>query len=386
MDVKSLKEALPALFKSNITMLISGQHGVGKSQGVRQAIEGENEDGETLGKVWDFRLGQMADTGDIIGLLDVAADKDYCTFKIPERIHQVVEYCEANPDKYGVLFFDEMNRTTKDILQAIFQIVLDHELNGLKFPDNMKAVCAINPATDDYSVLDFDDKAFADRFCQVKFEPTTQDWLEYARSQGVDASITGFIGEHNESLKADCQDFDLPVTPSPRSWMAVDRLMKNTKNPAIFQELLIGIVGIETAHMYMDYRNNFAEAIKGIEVLESYTKFKKAVKKYSSDESNREDILRNVCDQVKAELKDVDKTPKKWEKNLVAFLTDIPRDLAMGVINDFFEIDAFLSTESDPEEGFTGGKFADSKKLIKHFEGWQKEIDAEKKEEKEVEE
>jgi hypothetical protein len=368
MDVKGLKKALPVCFESEVTMLIVGPHGVGKSQGVRQAIEGQN-----LGKVWDFRLGQMADTGDIIGLLDVDSKADFCTFKIPERIHQVVSYCEENPDKYGVLFFDEMNRTTKDILQAIFQIVLDHELNGLKFPKNMKAVCAINPATDDYSVLDFDDKAFADRFCHVKFEPTVGDWLEYARGANVNPTITGFIGEHNEALKADHQDFELPVTPSPRSWMAIDRIMSNTNDPAVFQELLIGIVGGEIAAMFMDYKNNFNEAIKGIEILNNYTKFKKQVEQHSSVENNRDDILRNVCDDIKAELQKIEQMPKKWEKNLVAFFTTIPRDLAMGVINDFFEVPSMLNTESDPEEGLSGGKFAESKKLIDHFKGWQKE-------------
>ena len=81
MDIKGLKESLPICFNANVTMLIVGAHGLGKSQGVRQAIEGEG-----IGKVWDFRLGQMADTGDIIGLLDVNKDSEYCTFKMPERI------------------------------------------------------------------------------------------------------------------------------------------------------------------------------------------------------------------------------------------------------------------------------------------------------------
>lgn len=373
MDVKGLKKALPVCFKSNVTMLIVGAHGLGKSQGVRQAIEGEG-----IGKVYDFRLGQMADTGDIIGLLDVKKDTDYCTFKIPERIWQVKTYCEQNPDKFGVMFFDEMNRTTKDILQAIFQIVLDHELNGMRFPKNMKAVCAINPATDDYSVLDFDDKAFADRFCHVEFEPSVQDWLEYARQEGVDPSITGFIGEHGNMLKTDSKEFELPVEPSPRSWFAVDRIKKNCNHPATFQELLMGIVGKEAASMYLNYMNTFGEAIKGIEILEDYGKHKKTVKKYSSIKNDRTDILKDVCNQIKDELSKIEKMPKKWESNFVDFFTDIPRDLSLGVLNDLFEIPSFLCTESDEEHGLSGEKFAASKKLIKHFKGWTKEIKEEK--------
>lgn len=375
MDVKGLKKALPICFEANVTMLITGGHGLGKSQGVRQAIEGQN-----LGKVWDFRLGQMADTGDIVGLLDIENSEEYCKFKIPKRIFDVEQYCLENPDKYGVLFFDEMNRTTKDILQAIFQIVLDHELNGRKFPTNMKAVAAINPATDDYAVLDFDDKAFADRFCHVKFEPTVKDWLEYARNCELDPSITGFIGECNEALEEKLQDFDLPAKPSRRTWFTVDRIKSICKDPGIFQELLMGLLGTDTAAQYIGYLGRYEDAIKGIEVLKDFKKYQERLERFSSIEGDRTDLLRNVCDQIKDEFKKVDTVPKKWEDNFAAFVCTIPRDLGMGFINDMFEVPSFCNTASDSEEGFAGENFAASKRIIDHYRGWQKEIKAKKEE------
>ena len=379
MDVKGLKKALPICFEAGVTMLITGAHGLGKSQGVRQAIEGQG-----LGQVWDFRLGQMADTGDIVGLLDVENKANYCKFKIPERIRDVVEYCNANPDKYGVLFFDEMNRTTKDILQAIFQIVLDHELNGLKFPKNMKAVCAINPATDDYSVLDFDDKAFADRFCHIKFEPTVSDWLEYARECKLDPTITGFIGESNDMLEEQYQDFDLPAKPSRRTWFTVDRIKKICHDNALFQELLIGMLGIDVAGAYIGYLNKYEDVIKGIEVLEEFKKHKKKIEQFSSVETDRSDMLRNICDQIKDEFKKLDTIPKKWEDNFAAFICTIPRDLGMGFMNDMFEVPSFCNTESDPEDGFAGERFKASKKILDHYRGWQKKLKEEKEEESNV--
>jgi hypothetical protein len=315
----------------------------------------------------------MADTGDIIGLLDVEKQTPYCDFKIPRRIYDVEQYCLENPDKYGVLFFDEMNRTTKDILQAIFQIVLDHELNGRKFPKNMKAVAAINPATDDYSVLDFDDKAFADRFCHVKFEPTVQDWLDYASSQEIDPSITGFIGKYSEALKTDAQEYTLQVEPSPRSWMFVDALKKNSTDKNVFQELLMGMVGVEFATSYVEYAQNFKESISGIEVLNNYKDVKKIIKKYSDSKTNRSDILNQVGSQIKQELEKIEQLPKNWEENLVNFLIDIPKDLSVGMCKELFEIDSFCHTESDPEDGLHGNNTKDSKRLIDHLSGWEVE-------------
>jgi hypothetical protein len=368
MDIKGLKTALPICFKSNLTMLIVGQHGVGKSQGVRQVVEGQG-----LGKVFDFRLGQMADTGDIIGLLDIENSSDYCQFKIPKRIYEVEQYCLENPDKYGVMFFDEMNRTTKDILQAIFQIVLDHELNGRKFPTNMKAVAAINPATEDYSVLDFDDKAFADRFCHVKFEPSVSDWLDYATNKGLDSSITSFIGEYPNALKCEAKDFTLQVEPSPRSWFFVNEVLKNCKDVNIFQELLIGLVGIEFATSFIEYRTNFKDSIDVNDLLNDYEKVRQLVITFSANESNRSDILSQVCSQLKCKLEEVEVLSLLWESNLVNFLIDIPRDLSFGLQKELFSVPSFGSTESDKESGLFGGNSDVSKRLIEHFKGWNKE-------------
>ncbi len=368
MNIKGLKRAIPVCFESNVTLLIHGNHGVGKSQGVRQAVEGEN-----IGKVWDFRLGQMADCGDIIGLLDLEKSQDFCEFKLPKRLHDIIQYCENNPDKYGVLFFDEMNRTTKDILQAVFEIVLDNSVNGVVFPSNMRCIAAVNPATDDYSVLDFDDKAFADRFCHVKFEPSVKDWLTYAKSQEVSPSIIGFLQDDSSFLEEELQDFELPVKPSRRSYFTVDRLMQNCEQGALLDELIMGMIGIEATYAFKDYVKKHGESVKGIEVLNDYKTHKKLVKSLSTnDENNREDLINKICREIKTELEKVEQINSTWENNLVAFLCDIPKDLAYAYTQEYMELNSFLNTEGDNEQGLTGQKTDASKKLIKHFTNWQK--------------
>jgi hypothetical protein len=375
MNVDGLKKALPLCFESDITLLLVGSHGIGKSQGVRQAIEGQG-----LGKVWDFRLGQMADSGDIIGLLDVDSKKEYSSFKIPERIYQVIDYSKNNPDKYGVMFFDEMNRTTKDILQAIFQIVLDHELNGIKFPKNMRAVAAINPATEDYSVLDFNDKAFSDRFCQVKFEPSTKDWLNYAKTKNVDSTIINFINENNEMLKKETNDFKLEIDYTPRSWMAVDRLLKKFPPKDIFQELLIGIVGLEAAGMYLDHLNKTGEKLEALDILNDFKKYKDIIKRHSSNEKNREDILKILNDGIVSELSKIKVMSKKYEENLVSYIEVIPKNLGYALVLELYNVECFSSTENDEKFGLSGNpdipvekNIENCKRLIEHFKNWKKE-------------
>lgn len=367
MNVANFKEALPILFKCKITPLITGVHGIGKSQCIKQAVE-------PIGKSFDFRLGQMSDVGDLVGLLDIMKSDNFSRFKMPERIYNIIKYCEENPDKYGVMFFDEINRTTKDLLQAVFQIVLDHELNGTIFPPNLRCVAAQNPSTDDYSVLDFDDDAFLDRFCQLRFEPTVKDWLDYASSQGVDATITGFIGEQSELLETKQQEFELQVKPSRRSWFLVNDIKKHCHNPAIFQELVLGMVGLSAASSYFEYIKKHDKIVKGIDILNDFPKVKKIVKSYSKKNESRDDIVDHICQQIKREMKQVEQLSTTWETNLVDFILTIPKDKGYDFTHQLFEIESFRKTESAPEGGLTSRGSDSAIKLDNHFKGWKKEI------------
>jgi hypothetical protein len=372
MNVQQFKEAIPILFKCKVTPLITGVHGIGKSQCVKQVVA-------PIGRVWDFRLGQCSDVGDLTGLLDIANSDDFCKFKIPARIYEIIQYCEDNPDKYGVMFFDEVNRTTKDILQAVFQIVLDHELNGTVFPSNMRCIAAQNPSTDDYTTLDFDDDAFLDRFCQLRFEPTVEDWLDYARNEKVDPTITGFIGEQNEMLESDQQEYELKVKPSRRTWMLVNEIKKNCFSNSMFRELVLGMVGVTTAASYFEYLSKHDKALKAKDILDDFKKVKPIIKSYSTNEESRADIIDNICNQIFAELEEVDQLSVTWEKNLVEFLTIIPKDKGYGFVTKLFDVPSFRNTKTTPEGGLSEGKSKPSIKLLKHFEGWSEEIKKESK-------
>jgi hypothetical protein len=244
----------------------------------------------------------------------------------------------------------------------------------------MRAVAAINPATEDFSVLDFDDKAFSDRFCHVKFEPSTQDWLKYAKKEQIHPSIISFITENNDMLKKETQDFNLEVDYTPRSWMAVNRILQNNPSHEILQELLIGLVGLEATGMYMDHLNKKDEKLIGKDVSGNFTDFKNIILKYSSDENNREDILKILNDDILEELKKYEIMPKEIETNLVNYITSIPKNLGYALVLDLYNVDSFISTESDPEFGLSGNpnieinKNTEScKKLINHFKDWKKE-------------
>ena len=154
MNIRDFKKSLPYLINANTAVMLVGHHGVGKSQGVKQFCD-ENE----LGFV-DLRLGTQ-DVGDILGLADFKVDDN------GERIatkFMPPDWFPMDPNSRGLIFLDEINRARRDVLQAVFQLVLDKRIHTYELPKGWHVVAAMNPSTQDYIVTDLSDKAFLDRF------------------------------------------------------------------------------------------------------------------------------------------------------------------------------------------------------------------------------
>ena len=127
MDIKTFNNIAPRL-PAEIAVLIQGPTGIGKSYLVKDIAAGLEL------PVVDRRLSQMSE-GDMVGL--------------PELVEGTTRFCP--PDWYAracrepvVLFMDELNRATPEVIQAAFQIVLDRELNGHQLHPDTRVFAAVN--------------------------------------------------------------------------------------------------------------------------------------------------------------------------------------------------------------------------------------------------
>lgn len=331
MNIVQIKEALPILFKAKVTPLLIGHRGIGKTECIKQyaADNGYN--------LIELRLGQMADAGDLIGLADFIKDSNgnniATKFMIP---HIFTQY-----NSKFIIFLDELNRAHKDILQAVFELVYDRSIsvNGFKMKDDCHVIAAMNPDTEDYDVLNFNDSAFNDRFCHLKVEIGQSEWMDYARTIKTCPSIVDFIADQGDMLEPNLTDFNLEVLPSRRSWMAVSRIKGSEENlTPVVKELIMGMIGKEVAVCYFSFLKNYDKSIKALDILNNFNKVKKMVKKHSTNDSNRQDILRNICDNLKIELikfaENKTLLTKKQDNNLITFLETIPADLAFTFIKE----------------------------------------------------
>lgn len=333
MNITQLRTTLPYLKQAGLVPNIIGKHGIGKSSVVAQFAK------ETGHSFHPFFLGQMSDTGDLLGLPEFDRDKNGKAVST-----NFIHPAKLPKNAKSVLFFDELNRASKDLLQAIFQLALEGTVHDYTLPEDSMIIMAMNPATDDYLVLDFADKAFADRFVHINLDPTHEEFHSYMTTRYGNSPVSDFLRQQTKLL----EESDLaPVTldfvkPSRRSW---DRLQKleNTGMPEnLFLEAGMGIVGAPAMIAYSSWKKEQVKIVDGKDVLDNYEKVRNNYVGYfknpttgESIETPRVDIVSTVASSVVEELskrlKDNTVT-KQTAENFLAFLLDSPVENAYATL------------------------------------------------------
>lgn len=325
MNITQLKQSLPFLIKSGLVPNIIGKHGIGKSSVVAQYAK---ENGYTF---HPFFLGQMSDNGDLLGLPEFDRDKNGKAVSV-----SFIHPAKLPKKPRSILFFDELNRASKELLQAIFQLALEGTLHDYVLPENSAIIMAMNPATDDYSVLDFADKAFADRFVHINLDPTHEEFHTYMSSRYGTSTVSDFLKQQTKLLEeADLQAVSLDfVKPSRRSWDRLQKLELTGMPENLFREAGMGIVGTAAMIAYSSWKETQVKIIDGKDILENYGKVRDKFIGYFKNpqtgqalETPRSDIVSTVCLSFAEELSNKLKTSTlkpEEAKNAAMFLVDAP--------------------------------------------------------------
>jgi MoxR-like ATPase len=183
MNVKATIDAI-LNWPMEISILLKANHGVGKSGIVKQVASAL-----TVPCI-DFRLSQN-DVGDLKGMPFHVTGRTF--FAPPEFMPLTAEDAKLIKDllnlteevslgRYGdkgILFLDEINRASREVQQAAFELVLDRRMNLRPLPVGWRVISAINGEDDIYKVNSLD-PAFLSRFFLDNFEPTYEEWLDWA--------------------------------------------------------------------------------------------------------------------------------------------------------------------------------------------------------------
>lgn len=245
-----------------ITPLISGRHGIGKSQmiksivadlgGVCITIEGGTlKEGEITGLPY-----QYADANGKIGFrflpyyaIERIQKEEERLFYAAGRTLQETSELQGDENRFAMndltaeekldalqsgrvklvlVFIDEINRTENTVYKELMNILLTRSVNGYNFPWWVLFIGAMNPSTQTsmYATNEMD-PAQLDRFIKIKVDSNAREWIKYGKGAGISADVLKFIKENPKCLTSDDKGLDdeEKPTPSPRGWEMVDVIM-----------------------------------------------------------------------------------------------------------------------------------------------------------------
>jgi len=324
MQVRTFLKVAPLLPRAT-SVLLRGNHGIGKSQVVRQvaSIIASNEEMKNF-EVIDRRLSQMSE-GDMIGL--PSTDGEVTRFNPPSW------YKEACV-KPVCLFLDELNRATPEVMQAAFQIVLDRELNGWQLHPQTRVFAAINTGGS-YTVNEMD-PALLDRFWAIDLTPDVEDWIAWAKDSGkVHENVITFITGNDKWIDPPKGGDPGAVSPSRRSWERLSNALVQTgiaeqpDNP-LFYPLCLGYVGTEATIAFHDYVKTIEAQVTGEEILNQYPQVKKKIERLGQEKLNI--AIDKLADYI---LKNITTVNDTQGQNLKDFMEYLPAELRVAAWSKF---------------------------------------------------
>lgn len=281
MKFAKLKEAVRLCAAARVAAIIWGHRGIGKSDAVRQiCAEGDGKGGPPMGFV-DFRCSQI-EASDLRGLPDKEKGRTVylppaelpvgglTAAEIEERLRpytdeeqRVERIRQQQYHNKGILFLDEPNRAEDDVLQAIFQLVLDRQIGHYVLPAGWAIVLAANYMEGDYITNGFTDSALLDRMCHLHLvagEETLDDWCTFmARKHGeVAQQFIQFCASNVDFLVGQpTGELGFKIEPSPRSWDKAASVYEVAHEQGFSEEarqaVLRGLVGIECANAFEQF-------------------------------------------------------------------------------------------------------------------------------------
>ncbi len=317
-NIKELEYVLEHTPAEQNIMLV-GRHGIGKSEILNSYFEGKGM------KVVSLFLGQMSDTGDLLGLPDKSGE--ITVFRPP--------YWFPIDGKPIVLFLDELNRARPEILQTIMDLALNKKLAGRSLPKGSRIIAAANEG-EEYQLTDLD-PALVSRFNIFQFEPDVDEWLSWAKKKDVDKRVMDFIRGNSQWLdkipdKGDNFDMGLDKTPDRRGWKRVSDVIKPKKElDRADLKLISGIVGVKAAKLF----ESKLSQKKVIEAKNLLTDFDTQTLLFPKMKLHDYQILNEDIFEYMADSGNLTKKGDKINRNLVKYMDYLEQNSLREVLASF---------------------------------------------------
>ena len=310
-------DAVKLSYIADEPILLSGPHGVGKSQLFAQAAA-------DLGVDFISRDLSMMEPPDLTGM--------------PDRVDgQTVYLPPAFLPKTGrgILLFEELNRAPRYMRSPCNQLLTDRCLNDYVLPAGWLPAAAINPSNESYDVDDMDD-SLVSRFVGVGVIADRKHWLQWAKENGVNALVIDYVKSDESVFKT--------RESNPRAWVKVSNLLCAAEKCDIARSVLraaiAGTVGNARATAFWRFLRNPERPLSPEAIIKTYSQHRNQVQRWVSDgaldlvHASLRNLLVHL--QLKQTYEQV-KSRSNARKNMAQFFADLPADLTSEAAEFFAE-------------------------------------------------
>lgn len=258
-NMRELPDLLSICHQEQLSAMLHGQPGIGKSEGVAQYAQTYTD-----GVLHDVRLTQIEAT-DLKGICMPDHESGVTRWLHPE-------FLPSDPNSRGVVFLDEIDRAEPRLQASAMSLLLERRVGEYRLPPNWAVFAAGNGI--EYSDHTYEmDAAVSDRLIHFKMEPDAQSFIEWGtRTSRIHADVLAFIKTNEQYLAHGKQrrDSGKMIAPTPRGWERVSRILaRSDVSHAQLAVLIPGIVGQEVAAEFFAVRERLTAGVSARDLLDS---------------------------------------------------------------------------------------------------------------------
>lgn len=270
------KELIKRLRSLNMSFMLWGATGVGKSAAVSQLSE------ELDAELRDIRLCQKQPT-DIAGLPALDHETRATVFYPPAFLAPCAD------GKAVVLFFDEISLAPDDTKGAVLGILEERRQGDIEIPDNWIIVAAGNRPEDLANARGLGAAANR-RLLHIIIEPQLEATLEYFMKNGIEPEVLAFLKVFPQHLSGEdaARTQKHELYPRPASWEKVSNVIRELRkaDKRLRQLAVAGIIGDSVAAEFMLLAEEVAQLKSVDELLEIQRRTPSRIGKYLPDTIN----------------------------------------------------------------------------------------------------
>lgn len=271
-------------------ILLTGQPGVGKSEGIEQIREKVSKAVKRSVEIREIRLSNCS-LVDIIGVFSPDEKHEYSRILKPEFFRE-----PEDKDTILIYFFDELDKALPMIQAAALQLILDKKSFVHELPENSLIIAAGNPEMVEGEVFTKFKEELNNRFRHYYVEPDLDSWLKWADENQVNVCVKEYLRFDKSKLYFQSEEERDTAFPTPRSWKAVSDYMNLMFDDQMdIDEIhydICGDIGLGTALEFEEWYRHYGKLPSVWEILAGRTT------KYPSTQDGLYELINRILHEI----------------------------------------------------------------------------------------